>query len=173
MKDIEFDQWIEGYPDFPKPGILFRDISPLLASPAGMKLAKEKLCEVIISWDVDLIAGIDARGFLFSALVADQLGLGSLMIRKPGRLPGELIDKSYELEYGQNELSMQKNQDLKDRSIAIVDDLLATGGTVKCAKDLIESQGARVVGCAFVVELLSLDGNKQIDCPVFSLKKYD
>ena len=173
MKDIEFDQWIEGYPDFPKPGILFRDISPLLASPAGMKLAKEKLCEVIISWDVDLIAGIDARGFLFSSLVADQLGLGSLMIRKPGKLPGELIDKSYELEYGKNELAMQKIQGLKDRSIVIVDDLLATGGTIKCAKDLIELQGARVVGCAFVVELLSLDGNKQIDCPVFSLKKYD
>ena len=173
MKDIDFDQWIEAYPDFPKPGILFRDISPLLATPVGMKLAKEKLCEAISSWYVDLIAGIDARGFLFSSLVADQLGLGSLMIRKLGKLPGELIDKSYELEYGKNELSMQKIQDLKDRNIVIIDDLLATGGTIKCAKDLIESQGARVVGCAFVVELLSLHGNEQIDCPVFSLKKYD
>jgi adenine phosphoribosyltransferase len=173
MKDIDFDQWIESYPDFPKPGILFRDVSPLLANPVGMKLAKEKLCEVIISWDADLIAGIDARGFLFSSLVADELGLGSLMIRKPGKLPGELIDKSYKLEYEENELSMQKTEDLRDRSIVIVDDLLATGGTVKCAKDLIESQGAIVVGCTFVVELLSLFGNKLIDCPVFSLKKYD
>ena len=173
MKDIDFDQWIGAYPDFPKPGILFRDISPLLASPVGMKLAKEKLCGVIVSWDVDLIAGIDARGFLFSTLIADQLGLGSLMIRKRGKLPGELIDQHYELEYGKTELSMQKSQDLRERRIVIVDDLLATGGTIKCAKDLIESQGARVVGCAFIVELLSLDGNKQIDCPVFSLKKYD
>jgi len=173
MKDIDFDQWIGAYPDFPKPGILFRDISPLLASPVGMKLAKEKLCEVIVSWDVDLIAGIDARGFLFSTLIADQLGLGSLMIRKRGKLPGELIDQRYELEYGKTELAMQKSQDLREGRIVIVDDLLATGGTIKCAKDLIESQGARVVGCAFIVELLSLDGNKQINCPVFSLKKYD
>ena len=173
MKDIDFDQWIGAYPDFPKPGILFRDISPLLASPVGMKLAKEKLCEVILSWDVDLIAGIDARGFLFSTLIADQLGRGSLMIRKRGKLPGELIDQHYALEYGKTELAMQKTQDLREGRIVIVDDLLATGGTIKCAKDLIESQGARVVGCAFIVELLSLDGNIQIDCPVFSLKKYD
>jgi len=173
MKDIDFGQWIDAYPDFPKSGILFRDISPLLANPMGMKLAKEKFCEVIDSWRADLIAGIDARGFLFSTLVADELGLGSLMVRKRGKLPGELISKNYELEYQENELAIQKNQDVGEKTVVVIDDLLATGGTVRCAKELLESQGAKVVGCIFVVELLSLNGNKEIDCPVFSLKKYD
>ena len=173
MKDIDFGQWIGAYPDFPKSGILFRDISPLLATPMGMKLAKEKFCEVIDSWRADLIAGIDARGFLFSTLVADELGLGSLMVRKRGKLPGKLISKKYELEYQENELAIQKNQDVGDKTVVVIDDLLATGGTVRCAKELLESQGAKVVGCIFVVVLLSLNGNKEIDCPVFSLKKYD
>jgi adenine phosphoribosyltransferase len=119
------------------------------------------------------VAGIDARGFLFSTLIADELGLGSLMIRKSGKLPGEVIKKSYELEYGKNELSMQKLQDIKGKKIVIIDDLLATGGTIKCAKDLIESQEATVVGCAFVIELLFLKGSKLIDCSTFSLKKYE
>ena len=170
---MDFDQWIGSYPDFPKPGILFRDISPLLASPEGMQLAKQKLSKVVNSWDADLVAGIDARGFLFSTLIADELGLGSLMIRKSGKLPGEVINKSYELEYGKNELSMQKLLDIKGKKIVIIDDLLATGGTIKCAKDLIESQEATVVGCAFVIELLFLNGSKLIDCSTFSLKKYE
>jgi|TARA_B110000438_G_scaffold267794_1_gene282908 adenine phosphoribosyltransferase len=170
---MNFDQWIDSYPDFPKPGILFRDISPLLASPEGMSLAKKKLCEVVAAWDAEVVAGVDARGFLFSTLIADELGLGSLMIRKSGKLPGEVISKSYELEYGTNELSMQKLPDLQNKRVVVVDDLLATGGTIKCANDLIESQGAKVVGCAFVVELLFLKGSHLIDCETLSLQKYE
>jgi len=111
--------------------------------------------------------------FCSQPLLADELGLGSLMIRKSGKLPGEVISKSYELEYGTNELSMQKLPDLQNKRVVVVDDLLATGGTIKCANDLIESQGAKVVGCAFVVELLFLKGSHLIDCETLSLQKYE
>ena len=113
MKDIDFGQWIDAYPDFPKSGILFRDISPLLANPMGMKLAKEKFCEVIDSWRADLIAGIDARGFLFSTLVADELGLGSLMVRKPGKLPGKRFLKTMSLKTKKTNCGSRKTRILE------------------------------------------------------------
>ena len=154
MEDLQ--KWIKSYPDFPSKGILFRDISPLLAEPKGLRLLKEKFVDAIKPHAPDYIAGIDARGFLFCTLVAEHLELGALMIRKPGKLPGELIEKNYELEYGTNSLSVQK-KDLKDKSVVIVDDLLATGGSMKCSKELLESLGAKVVGGFVVIELKSLN----------------
>ena len=169
----KFDQWIEGYPDFPKKGILFRDISPLLASPEGMSLLKKEFVELILDFKPDLIAGIDARGFLFSSLIGEAMRIGTLMIRKSGKLPGEVIERSYDLEYGSNTLAMQRIDNLKGKKVLIIDDLLATGGTMKCAKDLIESQGALVCGCAVVVELSFLKGSELLECPVVSLTSYE
>jgi len=169
----KFERWIDNYPNFPKKGILFRDISPLLASPEGMNLLKKEFVKLILDWKPDLIAGIDARGFLFSSLIGEAMNIGTLMVRKSGKLPGEVIERSYDLEYGSNTLAMQKIDNLKGKKIVIMDDLLATGGTMKCAKDLIESQGALVCGCAVVVELSSLEGSEVLECPVISLASYE
>ena len=169
----KFDQWIKCYPDFPKEGILFRDISPLLASPEGMSMVKKEFVSLISDWKPDLIAGIDARGFLFSSLIGEAMNIGTLMIRKSGKLPGEVIERSYDLEYGSNKLAMQKTNNLKGKKVIIMDDLLATGGTLMCARELIESQGALVCGCAVVVELSFLRGSELLECPVVSLASYE
>ena len=169
----KFDQWIKCYPDFPKEGILFRDISPLLASPEGMSVVKKEFVSLISDWKPDLIAGIDARGFLFSSLIGEAMNIGTLMIRKSGKLPGEVIERSYDLEYGSNKLAMQKTNRLKGKKVIIMDDLLATGGTLMCARELIESQGALVCGCAVVVELSFLRGSELLECPVVSLASYE
>ena len=169
----KFDQWIKCYPDFPKEGILFRDISPLLASPEGMSMVKKEFVSLISDWKPDLIAGIDARGFLFSSLIGEAMNIGTLMIRKSGKLPGEVIERSYDLEYGSNKLAMQKTNRLKGKKVIIMDDLLATGGTLMCARELIESQGALVCGCAVVVELSFLRGSELLECPVVSLASYE
>ena len=169
----KFDQWIKCYPDFPKEGILFRDISPLLASPEGMSMVKKEFVSLISDWKPDLIAGIDARGFLFSSLIGEAMNIGTLMIRKSGKLPGEVIERSYDLEYGANKLAMQKTNNLKGKKVIIMDDLLATGGTLMCARELIESQGALVCGCAVVVELSFLRGSELLECPVVSLASYE
>ena len=169
----KFDQWIKCYPDFPKEGILFRDISPLLASPEGMSMVKKEFVSLISDWKPDLIAGIDARGFLFSSLIGEAMNIGTLMIRKSGKLPGEVIERSYDLEYGANKLAMQKTNSLKGKKVIIMDDLLATGGTLMCARELIESQGALVCGCAVVVELSFLRGSELLECPVVSLASYE
>ena len=170
MEDLK--KWIESYSDFPSKGILFRDISPLLADPKALSILKNKFVEIIRPLSPDYIAGIDARGFLFCTMVAEHLGIGTLMIRKPDKLPGELIEKSYELEYGSNSLSIQKI-DLKGQSIVIMDDLLATGGSMQCSKELLESSGANVVGGAVVIELKSLNGSSNLDIPLFSLISYE
>ena len=169
----KFDQWIKCYPDFPKEGILFRDISPLLASPEGMSMVKKEFVSLISDWKPDLIAGIDARGFLFSSLIGEAMNIGTLMIRKSGKLPGEVIERSYDLEYGSNKLAMRKTNRLKGKKVIIMDDLLATGGTLMCARELIESQGALVCGCAVVVELSFLRGSELLECPVVSLASYE
>ena len=169
----KFDQWIKCYPDFPKEGILFRDISPLLASPEGMSMVKKEFVSLISDWKPDLIAGIDARGFLFSSLIGEAMNIGTLMIRKSGKLPGQVIERSYDLEYGSNKLAMQKTNRLKGKKVIIMDDLLATGGTLMCARELIESQGALVCGCAVVVELSFLRGSELLECPVVSLASYE
>ena len=169
----KFDQWIKCYPDFPREGILFRDISPLLASPEGMSMVKKEFVSLISDWKPDLIAGIDARGFLFSSLIGEAMNIGTLMIRKSGKLPGEVIERSYDLEYGSNKLAMQKTNRLKGKKVIIMDDLLATGGTLMCARELIESQGALVCGCAVVVELSFLRGSELLECPVVSLASYE
>jgi adenine phosphoribosyltransferase len=172
MSDIDFGDFIASYPNFPKDGVLFRDVSPLLASPVAMKNAMDVLVEALPT-TVELIAGIESRGFLFSTLLAARLNIGSLMIRKPGKLPGALVRQQYELEYGSAELAMQKSAPVSGCSVVIVDDLLATGGTLAAAKTLLLSCGANVLACAVVVELLGLDGRAKVGGEIVALKSYD
>ena len=120
-----------------------------------------------------MIAGIESRGFLFSTLLAMRLKVGSLMIRKPGKLPGDLAFKKYDLEYGSSELTLQKQAGLEERNVLIVDDLLATGGTLSAAKSLLVEQRANVIACAVVIELLALNGREKLDLPIVALKAYD
>ena len=170
---IDFGNYIASYPDFPKAGILFRDISPLLASAEGMAQAIDQFAAQLSGVDVDLIAGIESRGFLFSTLLASRLNIGSMMVRKPGKLPGKLLRAGYDLEYGTAELTIQQDAPIQGRSVLIIDDLLATGGTMIAAKTLLVSCGAIVPACAVVIELVALGGRAALDMPVITLKAYD
>ena len=170
---IDFGDYIASYPDFPKTGILFRDISPLLASSEGMAQAVDQFAAQLSGFDIDLIAGIESRGFLFSTLLASRLNIGSLMVRKPGKLPGTLVRVGYDLEYGTAELTVQQDAPIQGRSVLIIDDLLATGGTMLAAKTLLESCGAIVPAGAAVIELVALGGRAALDMPLITLKAYD
>ena len=170
---VDFDKYIAIYPDFPKPGILFRDISPLLASAKGMHCAIDQLASHVAGLAPDLVAGIESRGFLFSTLLAARLGIGSMMIRKPGKLPGKLVDKFYDLEYGSAALTMQADAPVAGRSVLLIDDLLATGGTMVAAKSLLRGSGAVVPACAVIVELAALGGRALLDVPLIALKVYN
>ena len=170
---IDFGNYIATYPDFPKAGILFRDISPLLASAEGMAQAVDQFAAQLSGFEIDLIAGIESRGFLFSTLLASRLNIGSMMARKPGKLPGKLLRTGYGLEYGTAELTIQQDAPIQGRSVLIIDDLLATGGTMVATKTLLESCGAIVPACAVVIELAALGGRAALDMPLITLKTYD
>ena len=170
---IDFDKYIASYRDFPKPGILFRDISPLLASPKGMNCAIDQLAAQVAGLELDLVAGIESRGFLFSTPLAARLGIGSMMIRKPGKLPGNLVHESYDLEYGSAELTIQADAPVAGRSVLLVDDLMATGGTMMAAKSLLRGCEAVVPACVVIIELAALGGRAVLDVPLVALKVYD
>ena len=170
---IDFDKYIASYRDFPKPGILFRDISPLLASPKGMNCAIDQLAAQVAGLELDLVAGIESRGFLFSTPLAARLGIGSMMIRKPGKLPGNLVHESYDLEYGSAELTIQADAPVAGRSVLLVDDLMATGGTMMAAKSLLRGCEAVVPACVVIIELAALGGRAVLDVPLLALKVYD
>ena len=172
MTDFNIEDYIAAYPDFPIEGILFRDISPLLASHDAMSKAMDQFYDQLAPFKPEGFAGIESRGFLFSTLMADRFGCGSFMLRKPGKLPGDLVRESYALEYGENELTMQANTPIKGKRIVLIDDLLATGGTVKAAKTLIQSVGGEAVACAVVIHLADLGGQDVINMPLVALATY-
>jgi len=155
--------FIPGVPDYPKPGILFYDITPLLADPHALDESVSRLAASVEALDVTCVAGIESRGFIFGAAVARELGLGFVPIRKPGKLPRETISEEYSLEYGTDKIEMHRDALKKGDRVLLVDDLLATGGTMKAATSLVEKTGAEVARIAFVVELLFLDGRKKLD----------
>lgn len=156
--DLDLKSLIRDIPDFPKPGILFRDISPLLASPDGFRHAIGRLCDPFRGEAIDIIVGAEARGFIFGPPMAMELGIGFAPVRKPGKLPGETHLISYALEYGEDSLEIHSDGVQCDQRVLIVDDLLATGGTVDACCRLVERIGAKVVGCAFLIELKALGG---------------
>ena len=172
MSTLNLEDYIAGYPDFPKEGILFRDISPLLASPAAMKTAINTFHDKLEDYNPDGFIGIESRGFLFSTLLAQRFDTGSYILRKPGKLPGELIEETYALEYGNNTLTAQAKLDLSGKKIVLVDDLLATGGTVKAASELVKRLGGTPVALATVIHLTDLPGADVIGLPTVSLVEY-
>ena len=173
MSNLNLYDFIDEIQDFPKKGILFKDISPLLQDKNAFKSLILKMFQEIKNYKIDLIAGIDSRGFLFSTVLAHQLNIGSIMIRKPNKLPGDVIEKNYELEYGNSSLSLQKKRNLDGKNLLIVDDLLATGGTIKCAEELIFEAGGKVVLTMVAIELNVLKGREKIKSDVFSILNYD
>lgn len=157
---MNLSEKIRNIPDFPKEGILFKDITPLLKDKEALKEAIVKMADMFRDYEIDYIVGIEARGFLVGTPLAIELDKGFIPIRKPGKLPHEVLNISYELEYGKNEIEIHKDAVNKGDKILIVDDLLATGGTTLAATEMIEKLGGEVVGCAFLLELEALDGRK-------------
>lgn len=171
---IDLRSFIRDIPDFPKPGILFRDITTLLVSPAALRESVMRLSDQYRDKGVDVVAAAEARGFLFATPMALELGVGFVPIRKPGKLPFDTHAFHYELEYGSDTLEIHRDGIRPDANVLLVDDLLATGGTMQACCRLVEAAGARVAGCAFVIELLGLGGAaKLLPHDTFSLVKYD
>lgn len=164
---------IRNIPDFPEPGIQFKDITPLVKDPATLKLAVHQLMFPFLGEKITAVAGMEARGFIFGSLVAWELGVGFVPLRKPGKLPHDTETASYDLEYGSNALEVHVDALTKGDSVLLIDDLIATGGTVAASCELIEKLGAEVVACAFVIELDDLKGREKIsDYRVHSLIHY-
>ena len=166
-------QLIRDIPDFPQPGILFRDITTLLRDPQGLRTAIDSLVEPYRNTQLDHIVGIESRGFIFGAAIADRLGAGFVPIRKPGKLPAATVSASYALEYGTDTLEMHRDALGGGDRVLIVDDLLATGGTARAAVSLVRECGAEVAGLAFLIELAALGGRAQLpDAQVFTVIQY-
>lgn len=151
-------QLIRNIPDFPKPGIMFRDITPLLADPAGLALSIELLANPFRGKRVDLVVGAESRGFIFGAAVACCLSAGFAIVRKPGKLPSKSISMSYDLEYGKSALEMHTDAIVAGQRVLIVDDLLATGGTMRACCNLVTQLGGEIAGIAALIELTALHG---------------
>jgi adenine phosphoribosyltransferase len=170
---IDLKKHIRSIPDFPKPGILFYDISTLLAHPKAWHATIERLADALRPYKPDTLAGIESRGFLLAAPLAVALGTGFVMLRKQGKLPGTTVRHTYALEYGTDTIEIQQDAIKKGTRVVLVDDLLATGGTMAAAVTLLESVGGIVPAAACVIELTFLDGRKRLKVPVETLLKYD
>jgi len=160
---VDLVKIIRDFPDFPKPGILFRDISPVIKNPKALHYITKTFSDRFPLDSVDIVAGIEARGLAFAALLAAHYDKGFFMVRKKGKLPGPTVNISYGLEYGSAEMEIQQDALEAGQRVLIIDDLLATGGTARAAANLIEKVGAKVAGLAFVIELTELQGRKQLE----------
>lgn len=170
---MDLKKYIKDIPDFPEPGVLFRDVTPLLADKDAYQESIRLLSDFAKEKKVNLVVGPEARGFLFGCPVALALNCGFVPVRKPGKLPREVVSQSYDLEYGSNEIQMHSDSIQPGQNVLIVDDLLATGGTVDAAVSLIEKMGGNVVGIAFLIELEALKGRELLkDYDVYSVLKY-
>ncbi len=169
----ELKSRIRSVPDFPKAGILFYDITTLLRDPAGYKAALDGLCAPYEGKGISLVVGIESRGFILGAAVADRLGAGFCPIRKPGKLPARTIKETFQLEYGSDAIEIHEDAIDRGQRVLIVDDVLATGGTARAATRLVKRLGGELHGLAFLIELVALNGRSQIEGErVFSLLRY-
>jgi adenine phosphoribosyltransferase len=157
--------------DFPKPGINFYDIATLLAHPAAWRETVGRLQTAIESYEPDMLMGIESRGFLVAAPLAIEMGIGFGMVRKKGKLPGQTLSYAYDLEYGSDEIEIQPDLIEKGAKIVLIDDLLATGGTMSAAASLLEKAGAQVAACACIIELEGLGGREKLSCPFETLMR--
>ena len=170
---MDLKQRIRHVPDFPKPGILFYDITTLLRDPSGLKVTIDRLSTPYAGQGIDVVIGIESRGFILAAPVAERIGAGFIPIRKPGKLPAKTVKESYALEYGQDALEIHADAIEKGQRVLIVDDVLATGGTAAAAVELVKKLGGDLHGLAFLIELLSLDGKTKLGGQqVYSVLQY-
>ena len=170
---MDLKDHIRSIPDFPKPGILFYDISPLLAHPEAWRAAVGQLADAIRPEKPDLLIGIESRGFLTAAPLAHELGCGFVMLRKQGKLPGRTIPYTYALEYGQDTIEIQEDAIEPGQRVVVLDDLLATGGTMAASIALLRQVGADVRRVACIIELTFLKGRERVDVPLSVLMQYD
>lgn len=172
---MELKSLIRDIPDFPQPGILFRDITTLLKNPQGLRFTIDRLTEKIKAENLapDYIVGMESRGFIFATPLAYQLNAGFVPVRKPGKLPAPVYSVSYELEYGTDKLEIHQDAIATGSKVLIVDDLLATGGTAKATVELLNKMNVEIVGCVFAIELLALKGRQQLsNLPIINLVEY-
>ena len=170
---MDLKEHIRAIPDFPKPGILFYDISTLLGHPQAWRATVETLAEAIRPHRPDLLVGIESRGFLVAAPLAYAIGCGFAMVRKKGKLPGATARFSYDLEYGTDTIEIQEDAISSGQRVIVVDDLLATGGTMQAAIALVQRQGGTVAAAACIIELAFLDGRRRLNVPLTSMVVYD
>ena len=167
MKKVE--DYIRTIPDFPTTGIMFRDVTTLLSDPRGLRLAIDQMLHPYAGVPIDKIVGLEARGFILGGAIAHQLGKGFVPIRKQGKLPGKTLSQAYSLEYGKAVMEIHNDAVDAGEKILVVDDLLATGGTVEASLKLLEQLGADVIGCSFIIDIPSLGGRKlleKMDIPI-------
>lgn len=158
----EVEKYIRSIPDFPEPGIIFRDITTVTQNPDGLKIAIDSMAEKLKDLDFDVVVGLEARGFIFGMPIAYLLGKSFVLVRKKGKLPCETISESYDLEYGQAEIEIHTDAIKPGQKVVLVDDLIATGGTIEAAIKLIERLGGEVVDNLFLVELAGLKGREKL-----------
>jgi len=170
---MDFKQHIRAIPDFPKPGILFYDISTLLAHPKAWQAMIEALAAAVRPSDPELLVGIESRGFLVAAPLAYALGTGFAMVRKKGKLPGKTVRHTYDLEYGSDTIEMQEDAIARGQRVIVLDDLIATGGTMQATIELVRQRGGIVAGAACIIELAFLEGRQRLDVPLTSMIVYD
>jgi adenine phosphoribosyltransferase len=170
---MNIGEHIRKIPDFPKPGILFYDISTLLKHPKAWRATVDQLAAAVRGYKPDLLVGIESRGFLVSAPLALELGCGFVMCRKKGKLPGRTVRHSYQLEYGSDTIELQEDAVRPGERVVLLDDLLATGGTAAASIALLRKMGAKVEAAAFIIELTFLKGRARLDVPVATLLSYD
>ena len=170
---VDLAACIRDIPDFPKPGIVFKDITTLLGNPAALEAAVQRLAEPYRGKEIDFVAAVESRGFIFGSCLARELEAGFVPIRKPGKLPAETISVSYDLEYGTDSVEVHKDAIEPGQKVLLVDDLLATGGTMEAACRLIGDLGGTIVGIAFLIELTFLEGRAKLEGhPVYSVLEY-
>jgi len=172
-RTLDIKDYIRGIPDFPKPGILFYDISTLLAHADAWQVTMGRMAREIGRHHPDLLAGIESRGFLVAAPLALKLGCGFVMVRKKGKLPGKTVAYKYDLEYGTDTIEIQADAIRPGDKVVVLDDLLATGGTMRAAVDLLQGMGAEVKAAATIIELTFLKGRSRLNVPYSSLVAYD
>jgi len=171
---MDLKQTIRSIPDWPIKGVIFRDLTTLMQNPKAFKESCDILYERYKDMDIDKIVGIDARGFVFGAVLAYKLGIGFVPVRKKGKLPWKTIQETYSLEYGEDTLEIHEDAVEKGEKVIIVDDLIATGGTVGATVKLVRQLGADIIECAFIVELPDLKGRDQIQaCKVYSITQFE
>ena len=174
IRMVRLRELIRDVPDFPKPGIVFKDITPLLASPAGLALSVEYLTQPFRHLHVDVVAGAESRGFIFGAAVATQLSAGFVPIRKSGRLPAETHAEEYALEYGTDRIEIHRDSIAPGDRVVMVDDVLATGGTMAACCRLVRALGGEIVGVSVLIELGFLNGRSQLPgVPLHAILRYD